>query len=125
MQIVKKFRLMQTFFVLLGISIAVLLLLQDISASAQVRDGIDATGAGPTGVTIEGVIRDAINLFSWIVGIIAVIMIIIGGLKYITSTGDAGKVDSAKNTILYAVIGIVIAALAQVIVRFVLGEVGV
>lgn len=66
----------------------------------------------------------AINIFSIVVGVIAVIMIIVGGLKYITSSGDSGNVTSAKNTILYAVIGLVIVALAQVIVRFVLGEVG-
>ena len=65
-----------------------------------------------------------INIFSIVVGVIAVIMIIVGGLKYITSSGDSGNVTSAKNTILYAVIGLVIVALAQVIVRFVLGEVG-
>ena len=54
-----------------------------------------------------------------IVGVVAVIMIIIGGLKYITSSGDSNNVSSAKNTILYAIIGLVVVVLAQVIVRFV------
>jgi hypothetical protein len=53
---------------------------------------------------------------------VAVVMIIIGGLKYITSGGDSGNVTGAKNTILYAIIGLVIVALAQFIVRFVLSK---
>jgi hypothetical protein len=49
-------------------------------------------------------------------------MIIIGGLKYITSSGDSNNITSAKNTILYAIIGLVVVALAQFIVKFVLGK---
>ena len=69
---------------------------------------------------VNQMIRLVINIFSLIVGVISVIMIIIGGLKYITSGGDSGNVSGAKNTILYAVIGLIVVALAQVIVRFVL-----
>lgn len=65
----------------------------------------------------------AVNIFSWIIGVVAVFAIIYGGFKYITSAGESGGVTSAKNTILYAIIGLVIVALAQVIVRFVLGNV--
>ena len=68
------------------------------------------------------VIRTAINIFSAIIGIIAVVMMMIGGLKYMTSQGDSSQVNSAKNTILYAAIGIVVAALAQVIARFVVAR---
>jgi hypothetical protein len=71
---------------------------------------------------VNGIIKTVIDLFSLVVGIIAVIMIIIGGLKYITSGGDSGNVTGAKNTILYAVIGLVVVALAQFIVKFVLGK---
>jgi hypothetical protein len=63
-----------------------------------------------------------INIFSWIVGVVSVIMIIYGGFRYITSGGDSNSVTSAKNTILYAIIGLVIVALAQVIVNFVLDK---
>lgn len=63
-----------------------------------------------------------INIFSAIVGVIAVIMIIVGGLRYITSGGDSNKVSAAKSTLLYAIIGLVIVALAQLIVHFVLNE---
>jgi hypothetical protein len=72
---------------------------------------------------VSSTVQLIVNVFSWIVGVIAVIMIIIGGLRYITSGGDSGNVTSAKNTILYAIIGLVIVALAQIIVRFVIGQV--
>lgn len=72
---------------------------------------------------VDTIITTVINIFSLVVGVVSVIMIIIGGLKYITSGGDSGNVSGAKNTILYAIIGLVIVALAQVIVKFVLGRV--
>ena len=85
------------------------------------------TGCGAedesAGTKVNEIIELVINIFSLIVGIVAVIMIIIGGLKYITSGGDSGNVTGAKNTILYAVIGLVVVALAQFIVRFVLSKV--
>lgn len=83
----------------------------------------DPDGAQDANVRVGEIIRTVINIFSLIVGVIAVIMIIIGGLKYITSGGDSGNVTSAKNTILYAIVGLIIVALAQIIVRFVLGKV--
>lgn len=72
---------------------------------------------------VNDIVKLVINIFSLIVGVISVIMIIIGGLKYITSGGDSANVTGAKNTILYAVIGLVVVALAQFIVRFVLAKV--
>jgi len=63
-----------------------------------------------------------INVFSWIIGAVSVIMIIYGGFRYITSGGDSNGVTAAKNTILYAIIGLVIVALSQLIVRFILGR---
>jgi len=68
------------------------------------------------------VLRKIINIFSIIVGVIAVIMMVYGGFRYITSGGASERVTSAKNTILYAIIGLAIVALAQVIVRFVLQQ---
>ena len=78
---------------------------------------------GEAGQTVDGIIKLVINVFSLIVGVVSVIMIIIGGLKYITSGGESGKISGAKNTILYAIIGLVIVALSQLIVRFILGKV--
>lgn len=71
------------------------------------------------GSVLAGVAR----LFSVAVGIIAVIMVVIGGLRFITSSGDPAGVKAARDTLLYAAIGIVIAALAQLLVIFVLDKV--
>jgi hypothetical protein len=68
-------------------------------------------------------IRSGIDLVSVVVGIIAVIMIIIGGIRFIVSDGDSGKVSTAKNTIMYALIGLILVAFAQTIVKFVLGRI--
>ena len=63
-----------------------------------------------------------INILSIIIGFVAVVMIIIGGFRYITSGGSTERVSGAKNTILYGIIGLIIVALAQVIVQFVLSK---
>ena len=72
---------------------------------------------------INDIIHTIVNLLSAIVGVVAVIMIIVGGFRYITSGGNDTSVTSAKNTILYAIIGLVVVALAQFIVQFVLNKV--
>lgn len=72
---------------------------------------------------LQGIIKTVVNILSIIVGVVAVIMIIVGGFRYITSGGSAEGITAAKNTILYALIGLVIVALAQIIVRFVLTKV--
>jgi hypothetical protein len=85
--------------------------------------GADGNCVDPNGTSsIDDNVKLVINILSVLVGISAIIMIILGGLKFITSNGDANKIGSAKNTILYAVIGLVIVALAQVIVRFTIGK---
>jgi hypothetical protein len=67
-------------------------------------------------------IKLVINVMTLLVGVVAVIMIIIGGFKYITSGGDSSRIASAKDTILFAIIGLVVVVLAQVIVRFVISR---
>lgn len=64
-----------------------------------------------------------INIFSLVVGVVSVIMIIVGGFRYIISGGDSSSVQGAKNTILYAIVGLIIVVFAQVIIRFVLTNV--
>ena len=97
-------------------------------SSADVCRGVGvATGSAdctaPAGsTTVNGVIGTAINILSAVVGVVGVIMIIIGGMKYVTSGGDASSISSAKQTIIYAIVGLAIAAGAQVIVRFVLNR---
>ncbi len=66
------------------------------------------------------IITKVINIFSILIGSVSVIMIIIGGFRYIISGGDQNNVTAAKNTIMYAIIGLVVVLFSQVIVRFVL-----
>lgn len=72
------------------------------------------------GQPIGSTLGDIVNIISLIVGIAAVIMIVIGGFKFVTSGGDSNAVKSARSTIIYAIVGLIVVLLAQVIVRFVL-----
>ena len=95
------------------------------SASAQLNleSGINSakgTGAPDNVTEDDGLIKKVVNLLLWAIGIISVIMIIIGGIRYAISNGDSNQVTAAKNTIMYAVIGLVIAIFAYAIVNFVL-----
>lgn len=74
------------------------------------------------GQKVTDIAQQVIKIFSWVVGIISVIMVIVGGFQYVTSGGDSGKVTNAKNTIMYALIGIVIVALSQLMVNYVLAK---
>ena len=67
-----------------------------------------------------GVFQTITNVLLFIIGAISVIMLIIGGIRYVVSGGDSSAVTSAKNTILYAVVGIVVAILAYALVNFVI-----
>ncbi|HTE57400.1 MAG TPA: hypothetical protein VK694_01540 [Verrucomicrobiae bacterium] len=89
-----------------------------VDASASCDD----TAVGEAGESVNSIIATVINIFSVVVGVVAVVMIIIGGFRYITSGGDSSNVTGAKNTILFAVVGLIIVALAQIIVRFVLAR---
>ena len=68
----------------------------------------------------QDVIKNIINLMLYIIGILSVVMIIHSGLKYVNSRGDAEGVKSAKNTLLYSVVGLIVAMLAFTIVNFVI-----
>lgn len=70
----------------------------------------------------DGFAENLTNLLLFILGIGAVIMIVIGGIKYATANGDASKISSAKNTILYSVVGLIVALMAWGIIRFVIEQ---
>lgn len=69
-----------------------------------------------------GIFKTITNVLLFLIGAISVIMLIIGGIRYTISGGDSAAVTSAKNTILYAIVGIIVALLAYAIVNFVLGS---
>ena len=69
-------------------------------------------------------ITDILNVVIGVLGIVCVIVVIIGGVLYMTSSGDAGKVKKAKDTILYGIIGLIVCVLAFAIVNFVIANIG-
>lgn len=100
-------------------------LCQGVQLNTTTVNGSGTTTCDGTGtLNLQSLLATIINYISIFVGVIAVIMIIVGGLQYITSGGDSGKVGKAKTTIIYALVGLVVVALAQFIVRFVLNQVG-
>ena len=72
-----------------------------------------------------GIFATVANILLFLVGAVAVIMLIIGGLRYVTSNGDQNAVTGAKNTIMYAIIGIIVAFLAYAGVNFVITQLSV
>ena len=92
----------------------------------QICKGVAAADGGASTCTEDStnsfaaLAKKVVNIFSMVVGAVSVIMIIVGGFRYIVSNGDSTAVTGAKNSILYAIVGLVIVLFAQVIVRFVL-----
>lgn len=70
----------------------------------------------------ESMFKKITDVMLFLVGAISVIMLIVGGIRYVVSGGDQGAVQSAKNTILYAIVGIIVAILAYAIVSFITGS---
>jgi hypothetical protein len=92
----------------------------DCGADSAQGNGQPGSLFGDSTTGEEGLFKKIVNILLFIIGAIAVIMLIIGGIRYVTSGGDQNHVTAAKNTILYAIIGIVVAVLAFAVVNFVL-----
>ena len=99
----------------------------DTGPTGGVAAGIDCSKNDNVPTTLFGngsIFTTVVNILLFIIGAISVIMLIWGGIRYTTSGGSSSAVTSAKNTIMYAIIGLVVAFLAFAIVNWVLGEVG-
>lgn len=92
------------------------------NSAGQVLQGIGQTGSDCTDSGVSSAVSAVVKVLSFVAGAIAVIMIIVSAFKYITSGGDSNRVSSAKTTLIYALIGIAIAALAQILVNFVITQ---
>lgn len=69
-----------------------------------------------------GIFTTITNVMLFVVGAISVIMVVIGGLRYVVSGGNSGNITTAKNTILYAIVGLIIAIMAYAVINFVIGS---
>lgn len=89
----------------------------------------DACTANPNSVLCKNkgdsagdVVKTVVNVLLYVIGVISVLMIIVGGIMYVTSAGEAGRIKTAKDTILYAIIGLAVAFFAFAIVNWVLDQ---
>jgi hypothetical protein len=108
-----------------GMTVAILANQAFASSIDALNQGVDASK--PTGAQTDlfggsGIFTVISNTLIFLVGAISVIMLIIGGFRYVISSGNSSAVEGAKNTILYAIIGIVVAAAAYAVVYFVVGK---
>ena len=118
----KKFAVLfiQTFMITSMVMVPVGVLAQTPPPS-QVGPG--ATAARPDGVegNLAAAFKKIANVLIFLVGAVAVLVLIAGGFTYVVSAGDPGRIKRAKDTILYGVVGVVVAILAYAIINFVVG----
>lgn len=106
-----------------SLALAVVVVPTAFGFDGGIQSGADsARGADQTSELFgqAGIFRTITNVLLFVLGAISVIMIIVGGLRYVVSGGNATAVTAAKNTILYAIVGVIVALLAYAIVNFVL-----
>jgi glucose uptake protein GlcU len=113
-----------TFAVLIGLGAAVLPT-ADVSAINLTKDACTLDASSPICAAVQkdnaaDMTKKIINTMLYVLGIIAVIMIVVSGIRYTTSAGDASKVKAAKDTLTYSVVGLVVAIFAFAIVNFVI-----
>lgn len=106
-------------------ALAIMTVSTSLAVDLSVKNGVNsAKGTDqPTDLFgASGIFSTITNVLLFILGAVSVIMIIIGGLRYVISGGDSSAVTAAKNTILYAIVGVIVAILAYAIVNFVIGS---
>lgn len=119
-------KIMTAALITLGLAGITTLTLVDSASAVDVFQGCSGGNSSAVcnskGDNAQTIIKNVINTILVVLGMIAVIMIVIGGIRYTTSNGDSGSVKSAKDTILYSVVGLVVAILSFAIVNFVVGR---
>ena len=93
------------------------------ATGAVVKPVGDTTTGGTGGDTLRTSVTSILSNIIAALGLVAVVVMIIGGVQYMTSAGDAAKVEKGKKTILYGLIGLIVCVLAFVIVNFVIGTI--
>lgn len=90
---------------------------------SNVQSGVTKTSDAAGGLTMQQVITTVIGTMLFIVGLLAVVMLIYGGIRYVTSHGDKAQVTAAKETIMYAVVGLVVAIAAFAVIQWITNDV--
>lgn len=113
------------FSLVFAVFVAVLITLPVNAVNLTIQDGANAAKGADQATTLfgaTGIFTTVSNVMLFVVGAISVIMVIIGGLRYVISGGNSGNVTAAKNTILYAVVGLIISIMAYAIINFVISS---
>jgi len=108
---------------LIGLVIAILAA-GTVNFIANQLGGTNSVNGLPNIVDTSTTLTNVVNILFGIIGAVALLMLVFGGFKYVTSGGESAKVNSAKNTILYALIGLTVCVLAVAIVNFIVFKLG-
>lgn len=122
MKKIKLFLVAAAFMAGLGGAVLTSQTVEAVNVFDQCAGNADTSVCKAQGDNAQNMIQIVINILLYVLGIIAVIMIIVGGIRYTTSNGDSSALTSAKNTILYSIVGLVVAILSFAIVNFVVGR---
>lgn len=93
--------------------------------SLSIQDGANSARGADQATNLfgnTGIFTTITNVMLFVVGAISVIMVVVGGLRYVVSGGNSGNITTAKNTILYAIVGLIIAIMAYAVINFVIGS---
>lgn len=93
------------------------------STTTTACEGVSAAGGSGCGdVEFKTFLGKIVDILIFIIGAISVIMIVVGGLRYTLSGGDANSITAGKNTVIYAIIGLVVALMSYAISKFVISS---
>ena len=121
----KKLKTLLAVFAVVAVGFAPVVFAPGVSAVSPIAEACDSSSntknrlCGNQNEDADTLIKTVVNTMLFIVGILSVIMIIVSGILYTTSSGDSGKVSKAKNTLTYSIVGLVVAFLAYAIVNWV------
>lgn len=119
---IKKFEMMVSAMLLAMLALSPLVAspVSAINVFPACGDGSSSEICGEAGgSSVAGLVATLTGLLFFVIGVIAVIVIIVSGIKYMTADGDSSKIKSAKDTLFYAVIGLVVSIMAYAIVIFI------
>lgn len=108
--------------IVLGIALVANVVPVNAATDLTIGGGASAAADAQQPTSLPDQFKNIVNIALYIIGAVSVLMLIYGGIRYTVSGGDTAAVTAAKNTILYAIIGIVVALLAYAIVNFVIGR---
>ena len=121
----KKLKTLLAVFAVVAVGFAPVVFAPGVLAVSPIAEACDSSSntenrlCGNQNEDADTLIKTVVNTMLFIVGILSVIMIIVSGILYTTSSGDSGKVSKAKNTLTYSIVGLVVAFLAYAIVNWV------